>query len=92
MSRQTFVLTPTEFAALGGTEPPEDYVPGERRPIGSHARWGQPHGTRGVVPTIQPDSFMLWQGVAERCGVKVLSIRWPDPYFPDFTAVPLDDA
>lgn len=90
MTLQTYTLTAEEFTALGGTPPPDDYVPGERRWIQSTGMRGQQfHATHGVVPAVQPDCLAVWEGVAERVGVRLFSIRWHDPYYPEFEAEPV---
>lgn len=44
------------------------------------------HGGQRRVPAVALDSALIWQEVAERLGLRHLSIHWPDPTFPDFTA------
>ena len=86
--RESFTLTDDEWRRLGGTLPPDGYEPDVRRsaavqPRGIAAR--QQH-TRGTVPAIQYDTAAIWQEVSERLGIRMLSIRWPDPFYPDFLA------
>ena len=43
-----------------------------------------PEGFDGVHANIVP----IWEKVAERTGVHMLTIHWPDQHYPEFTAVP----
>lgn len=43
-------------------------------------------GGQRRVPAVAYDSALIWQEVAERLGLRLLSIHWPDPTIPDFTA------
>lgn len=85
--QEQFTLTPEEFAKLGGGEPPAGYVPDRLRFVEAPSERGvQFHATRGTVPLVQLDCMTNWQDVAERLGLEVMSIRWPDPFYPDFYA------
>lgn len=82
--RQAFELTLTEWEALGGSAP--QGAPGERRKGTPGLAWQVVGAT---VPANQPDCAQLWDQVAERLNVVMLTINWPNPASLTFTAEPL---
>lgn len=97
--RRDYVLTPHEFDALGGHSPDDLGCIAE----GEDPR-GWPSPVEGLPMQDQqyirlhrcPEGFgrttdnavPTWEKVAERVGVHMLTVHWPDQHYPEFTAVP----
>lgn len=86
--RKDYTLSEDEFARLSPIPVPDDYEPGWRE-MAYPGRGVHLFATRHTVPAIQFDSAAVWQEAADRLGFRLLSVRWPDPAFPDFTAEPI---
>lgn len=96
--RRDYVLTEDEFLALGGHDPgdcgvedldrpttgwPTETGPAQGHPL-AHRLFACPVGFPAVLPT----EASTWAAVASRTGVHMLTVHWPDPHYPEFTAVP----
>jgi hypothetical protein len=86
-------MTAEQFAAMGGAAPPAGYDPDaaellefEQRGhvyLANYINRTDRGGKLGPPPTLE----QLQQLAAEH-EVHMLTIHWPDRYFPEFTAVP----
>lgn len=92
--RQQYTMTEDEWWAMGGSEPPEDYESGKLIPNEEVSRYLHSHIRTGPVPSGwfsdvgDGDVTPMLEFLADKYGVHMLTINWPDAYYPDFTAIP----
>ena len=89
--REGFTMTEAEWLSVGGTPAP---LEGHSRVVGEPTAWADGNGrTRvltatfgGAVPALD-NVVPAWEAIASAHHVHLLTIRWPDPHLPDFTAM-----
>jgi hypothetical protein len=97
--RRDYVLDPREFDALHGHDPDDMGCLVDPKPTRGWPSpvYDQPMQEQGGVylhrcpqgfGTVDDDPVPTWAKVADRLGVHMLTIHWPDQHYPEFTAVP----